>query len=87
MDWLHDNWLWLALLILVLGSIERGISSLRNSIIEVREQTQEAVEYLSRIAALMGREEEEKRREIERAKWHELPEPPARCTLTNASKS
>ena len=87
MDWLHDNWLWLALLILVLGSIERGISSLRNSIIEVREQTQEAVEYLSRIAALMGRDEEEKRREIERAKWHELPEPPARCTLTNASKS
>ena len=87
MDWLHDNWLWLALLILVLGSIERGISSLRKSIIEVREQTQEAVEYLSRIAALMGREEEEKRREIERAKWHELPEPPARCTLTNASKS
>ena len=87
MDWLHDNWLWLALLILVLGSIERGISSLRNSIIEVREQTQEAVEYLSRIAALRGREEEEKRREIERAKWHELPEPPARCTLTNASKS
>jgi hypothetical protein len=60
-QWLHDNWLWLAIVVLVLGSIERGIHALRKNIIEVEEQTRKAVEYLRRIADVETRVEQEER--------------------------